>query len=78
MAKRQRFHVTYDREEGGWKVIEEGAAGILARGATKVEAVEAGRAIAEAVEGQLLVHLKSGKIQEERTYGGRDPHPPKG
>jgi len=46
---------------------------------SKEGAVQAGRRIArESGPSQLRIHKRNGRIQEERTYGGRDPFPPEG
>lgn len=75
MAHRRRVHVTHD--SGGWKVAREGAERASARCGTKAEAVQRGRDLARRDAGQLLIHGKDGRIQEERTYRN-DPCPPRG
>lgn len=75
MADRRRVHVTHDTS--GWKVAREGAARASARCDTKAEAVQRGRDLAKGDAGQLLIHGKNGRIQEERTYRN-DPYPPRG
>lgn len=46
---------------------------------TKAEAVSKARELAKDGEAsQLKIRGRDGRIQEERTYGGKDPYPPKG
>jgi len=75
MADKKRIHVTPKGDD--WAVQREGgkkASGVHDR---KKEAIEQGRNLAKQDKGQLLIHGKDGKIQEERTYR-KDPFPPEG
>ena len=77
MPKRTRYHVVPDGDD--WKVEKEGASRASARCDTKHDAVDRGRDLAKGQgPSQLIIHKKDGVIQEERTYGGKDPFPPKG
>ncbi len=75
MAKRTRYHIT--PRDDGWSVSKEGASRSSGNYGKKDEAIEKGRDLARSSQGELLIHGKDGKIQEERTYG-RDPYPPSG
>lgn len=60
----------------GWEVKEGGR--VLAHADTKDEAIQHGRAIAQAIQpSQLIVHRKDGTFESEYTYG-EDPFPPRG
>jgi hypothetical protein len=69
------IHVT--ARDDGWATKRAGSTRASGTFDTKAEAVAAGRATAKAEKGQLIVHGKDDKIQEERTYR-KDPLPPKG
>jgi hypothetical protein len=60
-----------------WAVRKEGADRDTRRFDTQVEAIAAGREIAENQGGELFIHGRDGKIRERNTYG-HDPHPPTG
>jgi len=76
MGKRETFHVTY--KDSKWKVKKEGSQRAVKTFDNKEKAVDFGRDVAKKPgKGQLIIHKKDGKIQEERTYG-KDPYPPKG
>lgn len=74
MAKKAH-HVT--PKDGEWEVRKQGAKRASGTYDTKAEAVERGTELAKKQEGQLKIHGKDGKIQQERTYG-KDPYPPPG
>jgi hypothetical protein len=75
MAKRRQFSIIPVR--GDWAILQGGhTVGIIEN---KKEAVRKAQQIArEAGPSQLRIHGRSGRIQEERTYGGVDPFPPRG
>jgi hypothetical protein len=75
MADKRRVHVTPKGDN--WAVQREGAKKASGVHDTKKEAVDQGRNLAKQDKGQLLIHGKDGKIQEERTYR-KDPFPPEG
>lgn len=75
MAK-DRYHVVPNKE-GGWNVKQEGVNAPLITTQTKEQAVDLGRGQAQNSQGQLIIHDREGKIQEERTYR-KDPFPPEG
>ena len=64
--------------EGGWAVRGEGKARATSVHRTQREAVDAARAIAKRLGGELLIHSRSGRIRKRDTSGGHDPHPPAG
>lgn len=74
--KRKRFHVT--KRGIKWLVLQEGDKSPIVETKTQAQAIRKGRALAKAAKGQLLIHRRDGRIREERTYGGGDPHPPRG
>lgn len=59
----------------GWAVKREGAERASSVHERKVDALEAGRALARKDEVELVIHGKDGKIQDSDSYGN-DPHPP--
>lgn len=73
---RSVYHVTPD-PQGGWRAAKEGASRALARGSNKSDVVSRARDAARTQKGQLLVHGRDGRIQEERTYG-EDPRRSRG
>ena len=77
---RRRFHVTYDKDKGDWKVQDQTGQRASHRAPTKEEAVQKGRKTAQSGgDSSLVIHKKDGKIQEERTYPRKsDPYPPSG
>jgi hemerythrin superfamily protein len=75
-GRRTTYHVTPD-PQGGWRAAKEGASRALIRGDNKSEVVSRARQAARGQKGQLLVHGRDGRIQEERTYG-EDPRGSKG
>jgi hemerythrin superfamily protein len=70
------YHVTPD-PQGGWRAEKEGAARALARGTNKSDVVGRAREAARTQKGQLLIHGRDGRIQEERSYGD-DPRRTRG
>ena len=75
MPKKNSIHIV--PSEKGWDVKRQGASRASRVTRTKDEAVKVGRDMAQKESGQLIIHKKDGKIQEERTYR-KDPFPPKG
>jgi len=76
MPKREKYHVTH--EENKWKVQKEASQRPAKTFDNKQDAFNFGREIAKNQPlGQLIIHKKSGIIQEERTYR-KDPFPPRG
>lgn len=69
------YHVT--PHSNGWQVKGAGNERATSTHTTQAEAIEAGRELAIANEGQLFIHGRDGKIRDEWSYGN-DPHPPKG
>ena len=81
MAQRIKYHVVPHPGPGpGWDVEQEHAQGASSphdHYDTKEQAIERGRELAKAQNGQLIIHRSDGTIQEEYTYGD-DPYPPPG
>ena len=70
MSGRRVFHVSPERE-GGWTVDGPGMRGRCFE--RKTEAVtQARRQARKGGLGQIVIHTKTGRIQEEHTYG-KDP-----
>lgn len=73
------FHVTYDKQEGRWKVARGGEETVLACYGRDVEnpkeaAIKKAVALARKNLGagglsQVVIYNRSGKIHSERTYG---------
>ena len=59
----------------GWEVRRDGAQRASAHTDTKAEALERGRDLAKASEGELRIKGLDGRIQNSNSYGN-DPHPP--
>ena len=77
MAKRAVYHVT-PTGDGDWKVKAVGSSRASSTHENKADAVDRATDLGkEHRPGQIVIHGKDGKIQEERTYG-KDPYPPKG
>jgi len=70
-------HVTYDHQQGDWKVLHGGADRAAARFDNKQEAVEAAREISRNQGTELKIHNRDGKIAQSDSHG-HDPFPPKG
>ena len=71
--KRKVYHVTYDRKNDEWRGKAEGAERSSTTGDTKKEVVERVKDLAkDQGNSQIKIHLKSGLIQTEYTYGN-DP-----
>lgn len=72
--ERIAYHVTYDKGEGRWRILEAGNPQPLSQHDTKKEAVNAGRKIAQDNQpSQIFIHKQDGEIQEERTYSDDPP-----
>ena len=75
MAKRTVYHVLPNRDysDNNWKVKKEGnekASGLFEN---KEEAIDSATKLAKnSGLGQIKIHGRDGKLQEERTYG-KDP-----
>jgi hypothetical protein len=67
-VKQRRFHVVFNKPHGLWEVRVEGRTRPLDSFRTKAVAVYNARFVAKALHGQLIVHLKNGRIQEKRDY----------
>ncbi len=77
MSSREKYHVT-QRDDGKWQVKHEGGERASGLHDTKDKAVDQARGLAQnGPLGQVIIHGRDGKIQEERTYGN-DPFPPRG
>lgn len=60
----------------GWAVKQEGRVGPLSNHRTQGAAEAAGRKVAQAREGELVIHRPNGQIRDKDSYG-RDPNPPR-
>ena len=63
--------------EGRWRVEVEGSTRAHSLHDTQAAATEAGRKVARNKKSELLVHGRTGRIQDRSTYG-RDPVKTKG
>ncbi len=78
MMTRKTYHVTYDHERSGWKVLLQGAQRASGHLDTKQQAVERARELAKKPGlGQVVIHKMNGLFQREHTYGS-DPRRHKG
>jgi Uncharacterized protein conserved in bacteria (DUF2188) len=74
---RTKYHVTF--KDGEWKGKKEGADRASVTGGTKEEVMQKTINFAKNQDkASVIIHKKDAKFQEERTYGGGDPFPPKG
>lgn len=76
MGKGKNQHVV-PHKDGGWAVKGEGNSKATVITETKKEALNAGKAIAQNQQSELVIHGKDGKIQDSNSYGN-DPFPPQG
>jgi len=70
-------HVTYDHEQGDWKVLRGSAQRAAGRFENKSEAIRAAREISRNQGTELKVHNRDGKIAQSDSHG-HDPCPPRG
>lgn len=78
MSTRKKYHVT-QKPDGSWQGKAQGGQRASVIAPTKQEAMGKTIEIAKnKPSSQVIVHKRDGKFQEERTYGGKDPYPPKG
>jgi len=78
MAKKSNtHHVTYDKNEGDWKVLRGGADRASGRYDTKQQAINAARQISRNQNTELKIHNQDGKIAQSDSHGN-DPFPPRG
>jgi hypothetical protein len=75
------YHLTRDKERGGWQLEKAGSDRATARFETKAEALKGG-ALKAAIGkdgGSVKIHKQNGRIQAERTFPrSRDPKSSKG
>lgn len=64
-TKARVYHVSYDREDGRWKIFLEGGKAIF-KFATKEEALTRVKELAAKNERNYVVHKKDGKMQKKR------------
>jgi hypothetical protein len=80
-GKLPSYHLTRDRDRGGWQLEQAGSDRAKARFETKAQALKGG-VLKDAVGpdgGSVKIHKENGRIQQERTYPrGRDPRSSKG
>jgi len=75
---RKKYHVT-QKPDGSWAGKAQGGQRASVIGSTKAEVMQRTIDIAKnKPSSQVIIHKMDGKFQEERTYGGGDPYPPKG
>ena len=64
-ARKQKYMVTYDKENKEWVVKKTGAARASRRCRTKAEALEVAEHLAESQDLNLTVKKKDGKFQKQ-------------
>jgi hypothetical protein len=74
MARKHDVHVSRDRDQGGWKVTQDGQK--LANRRTQAEAEDRGRSEAQQDGVDLVTHGRDGRIRSKDSFG-HDPNPPK-
>lgn len=73
MSKKHDYHVTPHAQ--GWAVQREGADRASSVHDTQAQAIEAGRALAQNQQTELVIHGRDGRIRDSDSYG-KDPAPP--
>lgn len=63
--------------QGGWNIKKDGAQRATKHFNTKIAAVNAARKIARNQGAELVIHGRSGQIQQKDSHGN-DPFPPRG
>ena len=76
MHRGEEVHTVPDARREGWWVNEYRGKVVGRRHRTKEVAVAAGRAIAQKVFAEHVIHRKDGVIKEKNSYGN-DPFPPR-
>lgn len=71
-----QVHVTYDAEQGNWKVLSTDSKRAYRRFDTQKEAIESGKILAKNKKAEFIPHKKDGKISNPNTYKAIDPIPP--
>ena len=74
MSKRNQHIVPH---EDGWAVKGAGSSRASSVHRTQMEAIDAGRQVAQNQKTELFIHGRDGKIRERDSHGN-DPYPPKG
>lgn len=75
MAERVTYHVVPG--EHGWNVEQENTGQVVSRHRTRIEAILAGRDLAQSHEYSLLVvHDRSGVVEKQYNYGRIPPKKP--
>jgi len=65
---KEKVYTVSKRKKGGWKV-EESSLGVLAKGDTKEEVVQAATSVANLQKkATLRIEKEDGELQEERSY----------
>ena len=73
--KKNNLHVVPRGDQ--WAVQREGVGRESSLHPTQADAIDAGRRIARAEQGELLIHRPNGQIRDRDSYGS-DPFPPRG
>lgn len=73
----KNIHVTKQRQDKEWRVIQEGNPTPLAHADTQREAFLIARNIAKDKKSDVIIHRPNGRFRERDSYGN-DPHPPEG
>ena len=73
------YHVSKDKESGGWKVTKEGASRSSDSASTQKEAEKIAKELAgNSGGGEVRIHGRDGKIRDSDTVApAKDPNPPK-
>ena len=74
MSNKNQYHISKNFN-GGWKVTQKGR--VLSVLETQKQAIDFARSIAQATEGETVIHGRDGKIRDKNSYGN-DPFPPIG
>lgn len=75
MSDKKNVHVV-PNPNGGWDVKREGEPRPISHSDTQQSAIDAGRDVARANHGELVIHGRDGQIRDKDSYG-HDPFPPR-
>lgn len=67
------FHVV--KVDRGWGVKQEGNPNPISIHQTQEQAIQSGRPLAQAYQGELVIHGQDGRIRDKDSFGP-DPCPP--
>jgi Uncharacterized protein conserved in bacteria (DUF2188) len=76
MAKKRTLYIHVIPRKDSWVVRGESKRKVISVHETQREAIDAGRIMAQSIQGELVIHAREGRIRERESYGS-DPFPQK-